>query len=193
MNFLDYMDLHLIINLSILVLLFGVFYYMLARRQQSITKMVIQSMKLQEQANHQLNLVVHELRRSNRLLSIMADVEEPEVSAQTMQGAHLSQAQANVHTLSTIEADPNSPFKVYVGNVDYAATAAELAGHFAHCGEVQFVNIPVNRYTGRARGFGFITFATQEGAEHAMHLNGSQFRGREIQVNFAKERDTVAS
>jgi RNA recognition motif-containing protein len=79
--------------------------------------------------------------------------------------------------------------KLYVGNIDYSATEEELAQHFSKFGQVQFVNIPINRYTGRARGFGFVTFAREVEAERAMALNGSEFKGRQIQVNFAKERE----
>ncbi len=78
--------------------------------------------------------------------------------------------------------------KLYVGNIDYSASEKELAAHFAKFGQIETVNIPVDRYTGRARGFGFITFKKVADAIKAMDLDGSEFKGRSIQVNFARER-----
>jgi len=78
--------------------------------------------------------------------------------------------------------------KLYVGNIDYAASEEELASHFAKFGHIEMVNIPLDRYTGRARGFGFVTFKKVTDAIKAMDLDGSEFKGRQIQVNFARER-----
>lgn len=78
--------------------------------------------------------------------------------------------------------------KLYVGNIDYSASENELAAHFAKYGQIETVNIPVDRYTGKARGFGFITFKRVADAIKAMDLDGSEFKGRQIQVNFARER-----
>ena len=78
--------------------------------------------------------------------------------------------------------------KLYIGNIDYAASEDELAAHFAKFGQIETVNIPVDRYTGKARGFGFITFKRVADAIKAMDLDGSDFKGRQIQVNFARER-----
>jgi RNA recognition motif-containing protein len=80
--------------------------------------------------------------------------------------------------------------KLYVGNIDYAASESELASHFAKFGQIDMVNIPTDRYTGRARGFGFVTFKKSADALKAMVLDGSEFKGRQIQVNFARERAT---
>lgn len=81
--------------------------------------------------------------------------------------------------------------KLYVGNIDYSASEKELAAHFAKFGQIETVNIPVDRYSGRARGFGFITFKKVADAIKAMDLDGSEFKGRSIQVNFARERTTT--
>jgi RNA recognition motif-containing protein len=80
--------------------------------------------------------------------------------------------------------------KLYVGNIDYAASETELATHFSKYGQIDMVNIPTDRYTGRARGFGFVTFKKAADALKAMGLDGSEFKGRQIQVNFARERAT---
>lgn len=81
--------------------------------------------------------------------------------------------------------------KLYVGNIDYAASEEELAAHFAKFGQIETVNIPVDRFTGKARGFGFITFKRVADAIKAIDLDGSDFKGRQIQVNFARERATA--
>lgn len=82
--------------------------------------------------------------------------------------------------------------KLYIGNIDYDASEADLAAHFAKFGHIETVNIPVDRYTGKARGFGFITFKRVSDAIKAMDLDGSEFKGRQIQVNFARERAPVS-
>ncbi len=86
------------------------------------------------------------------------------------------------------ETDDVEETKLYVGNIDYAASEADLAAHFAKYGQIELVNIPLDRYTGRARGFGFVTFKRADDAVKAMGLDGSEFKGRQIQVNFARER-----
>lgn len=76
--------------------------------------------------------------------------------------------------------------KLYIGNIDYAASASDLEAYFSKFGPIETVNIPVDRYTGKARGFGFITFKRVSDAIKAMDLDGSEFKGRQIQVNFAR-------
>ena len=92
----------------------------------------------------------------------------------------------------SVKTDDVEETKLYVGNIDYAASEADLAAHFAKFGQIDMVNIPVDRYTGRARGFGFVTFKRAADAIQAMALDGSEFKGRQIQVNFARERATSA-
>lgn len=90
-----------------------------------------------------------------------------------------------------VDSDDIDETKLYIGNIDYGASENELAAHFSRYGQIETVNIPVDRYTGRARGFGFITFRTVDDAVKAMELDGSEFKGRQIQVNFARERATA--
>lgn len=93
------------------------------------------------------------------------------------------------HNNINVEAgDDIDETKLYVGNIDYAASEAELASLFAKYGQIDMVNIPLDRYTGKARGFGFVTFKKAADAIKAMGLDGSDFKGRQIQVNFARER-----
>lgn len=180
----------LILGLSLLLLIISARSIRQARAMQNkAMSKVDYSIELQKKTNHTLSLILNETRRQNQYLSDLAGmepIEEPE--HRVNQNAKDDFSSPDDDHLEH-ESEPSSQTKLYVGNIDYAATETELAGHFAPFGQVEFVNIPVNRYTGKARGFGFVTFATQEEAEHAMALNGSEFKGRQIQVNFAKERE----
>ncbi|XP_076617285.1 polyadenylate-binding protein 2 isoform X3 [Chaetodon auriga] len=78
-----------------------------------------------------------------------------------------------------MEADGRS---IYVGNVDYGATAEELEAHFHGCGSVNRVTILCDKYTGHPKGFAYIEFADKESVRTAMALDESLFRGRQIKV-----------
>lgn len=78
--------------------------------------------------------------------------------------------------------------KIYVGNMDYKTTEEELTSIFSKFGQIEFINIPVNKYTGRTRGYGFVSFSSEEEAQKATSLNGLEFKGRNLQVSFAKEK-----
>ncbi|CAL1537771.1 unnamed protein product [Lymnaea stagnalis] len=77
------------------------------------------------------------------------------------------------------EADNKS---IYVGNVDYGATAEELEQHFHGCGSVNRVTILCDKYTGHPKGFAYIEFADKDSVITAMALDESLFRGRQIKV-----------
>ncbi|BFZ12641.1 hypothetical protein BsWGS_15680 [Bradybaena similaris] len=78
-----------------------------------------------------------------------------------------------------LEADGKS---IYVGNVDYGATAEELEQHFHGCGSVNRVTILCDKYTGHPKGFAYIEFADKDSVITAMALDESLFRGRQIKV-----------
>ncbi len=186
MEILKLVDVHFVMSLAIILVIFATFYSMALKRQKHAMLKIDESLKRQEQANYQLNQILNEIRRSNRLLSELADIESTGEYMEPMDQAQ-TQSQSQQTTANTIP-QIDSQYKLYVGNIDYAATESELADYFAQFGQVEFVNIPVNRYTGKARGFGFVSFVAKEDAERAMVLHGSEFKGRQIQVNFAKER-----
>ncbi len=191
MEILNPVDLNFLLSLGVMIVIFGIYYDFTKKQNRAMTK-VDESLKRQVEANHQLSLIVNELRRSNRLLAELADMEyvdEPISSAS--QAMSSSSAAGAMQSSSTASQISEPQHKLYVGNIDYAATEAELAAHFSPYGQVEFVNIPVNRYTGKARGFGFVTFVSKEDAESAMALHGTEFKGRQIQVNFAKERESA--
>lgn len=71
---------------------------------------------------------------------------------------------------------------VYVGNVDYAATAEELEQHFHGCGGINRVTILCNKFDGHPKGFAYVEFADRDSVNTAMALDDSLFRGRQIKV-----------
>lgn len=71
---------------------------------------------------------------------------------------------------------------IYVGNVDYGATAEELEQHFHGCGSVNRVTILCNKFDGSPKGFAYIEFAERDAVQTAMAMDESIFRGRQIKV-----------
>mmetsp|Transcript_16983 Transcript_16983/g.24386 ORF Transcript_16983/g.24386 Transcript_16983/m.24386 type:complete len:227 (-) Transcript_16983:210-890(-) len=72
---------------------------------------------------------------------------------------------------------------IYVGNVDYSATPAELQAHFQDCGQINRITILCNKATGQPKGFAYIEFAEEEAVSNATILNESTFKGRQIKVS----------
>merc|ERR1712035_213897 len=78
-----------------------------------------------------------------------------------------------------VDADNRS---IYVGQVDYSATAEELEQHFHGCGAVNRVTILCDKFSGQPKGFAYIEFAEKESVDASMALEGSMFKGRQIKV-----------
>ncbi len=79
--------------------------------------------------------------------------------------------------------------KLYVGNLPFSATEAELRSLFEPHGEIASVNIITDRETGRARGFAFVEMEDARGAEAAMRaLDGREMGGRPLRVNEAQDK-----
>jgi RNA recognition motif-containing protein len=79
--------------------------------------------------------------------------------------------------------------RLFVGNLSFGTTQADLEAAFAPAGEVVEAAIPVDRDTGRPRGFAFVTMGSDEAASNAIsQLNGIILDGREIRVDEAQER-----
>ena len=77
---------------------------------------------------------------------------------------------------------------LYVGNLPFSATEAEIRGLFEQHGQVDSVTIINDRETGRPRGFGFVEMP-QADAQRAMQaLNGFNMGGRPLRVNEAQDR-----
>ena len=78
---------------------------------------------------------------------------------------------------------------IYVGNLSYETTEADLHSAFSAFGEVVSVKIITDQYSGRSKGFGFIEMPGRTEAEAAIKgLNSSEIKGRTIKVSQAKPR-----
>ena len=76
--------------------------------------------------------------------------------------------------------------KVFVGNLSFDTTREELEALFAPLGEISDVFVPLDRDSGRPRGFAFVTYASGEAAQQAIQkLDGAELGGRNLRVNEA--------
>lgn len=77
--------------------------------------------------------------------------------------------------------------KLYVGNLSFDATDDVLTDAFSPFGTVQEVRIITDKFSGRSRGFAFVTMSTDEEAQAAIEgLNGKEILGRPVTVNVAR-------
>jgi cold-inducible RNA-binding protein len=80
--------------------------------------------------------------------------------------------------------------KLYVGNLAFATTNADLESLFAEVGTCESAAVITDRATGRSRGFGFVEMSSAGEAEKAIaELNGRDLQGRKITVSEARERE----
>jgi RNA recognition motif-containing protein len=78
---------------------------------------------------------------------------------------------------------------IYVGNLAYGVTDADLRETFAQYGNVDQVNLIADKFTGQSKGFGFVEMNDNREADAAIKgLNGVALQGRNITVNQAKPR-----
>lgn len=79
--------------------------------------------------------------------------------------------------------------RLYVGNLAYEVTSEALQACFGQFGVVNEAHVVMDRETGRARGFAFVTMnSADEAARATARLNNSMFEGRLLRVNVAEER-----
>jgi len=80
--------------------------------------------------------------------------------------------------------------KLYVGNLPFNTTENELQELFSQAGAVQEVTLMQDRFTGKSRGFAFVTMSSEEEAQNAISkLNGQSIEGRPLTVNEARPRE----
>jgi|SRR6185436_14685704 len=80
--------------------------------------------------------------------------------------------------------------KLFVGNISFNTTENDLQDAFSAHGTVTEANLMVDRMSGRPRGFGFVTMATEEEAQKAIQaMNGASLDGRNLTVNLARPRE----
>ena len=79
--------------------------------------------------------------------------------------------------------------KLFVGNLSFQTTSADLEALFAEVGTCESAAVIADRDTGRSRGFGFVEMASNDEAQKAIGaLNGRDVQGRQLNVSEAKER-----
>lgn len=108
-------------------------------------------------------------------IKIMQSEVDKQMSVTTSPAA----SQANISFEDKMEIDARS---VYIGNVDYGATAEELEQHFHGCGSINRVTILCNKFDGNPKGFAYVEFTDKDSVATAMALDESLFRGRQIKV-----------
>tara|TARA_R110002124_G_scaffold287281_1_gene472218 strand:- start:10043 stop:10354 length:312 start_codon:yes stop_codon:yes gene_type:complete len=77
--------------------------------------------------------------------------------------------------------------KIYVGNLAYSVTQADLEDFFNKFGAVTEAKLITDFETGRSKGFAFIEFETQSAAQDSLEGNGQELAGRSLKVSMARE------
>jgi RNA recognition motif-containing protein len=80
--------------------------------------------------------------------------------------------------------------KLYVGNLSFNTTETDLQDLFAQAGPVQEVTLMQDKFTGKSRGFAFVTMTSEQDAQNAIsQFNGKTVEGRPLTVNEARPRE----
>src|SRR3712207_4715802 len=84
--------------------------------------------------------------------------------------------------------------KLYVGNLSFNTTETDLQDLFAQAGPVQEVTLMQDKFTGKSRGFAFVTMTSEQDAQNAIsQFNGKTVEGRPLTVNEARPREARPS
>ena len=84
--------------------------------------------------------------------------------------------------------------RLYVGNLSFHTTDSTLQQHFGQAGAVTQVNLIMDKFTGRSRGFAFVEMGSDADAQKAIEqLHGKELDGRVITVNEARPREERSS
>ena len=78
--------------------------------------------------------------------------------------------------------------KIYVGNLPFTTSEADLTALFGQHGTVEKVSLPTDRETGRPRGFGFVEMNQADASRAIQNLNGHDLGGRPLRVNEAQDK-----
>lgn len=97
---------------------------------------------------------------------------------------------SNAKTLKVRNKEDGMRAKLFVGNLNFKTTAAELRDLFSQAGPIKDIFLPLDRATERPRGFAFVEYETPEAAQAAVEkFNGLELGGRQLKVNEAQERE----
>lgn len=79
---------------------------------------------------------------------------------------------------------------IYIGNLSFQASEEDIRDVFTEYGEVTRISLPIDRETGRKRGFAFVDMADETKEDQAIsELDGAEWLGRELKVNKARPRN----
>ncbi len=80
--------------------------------------------------------------------------------------------------------------EIFVGNVSFDVSEADLKEFFENYGEIEQCKLITDRATGKSRGFGFVKYTTTESAAEAVkEAHGQQFKGRALNVKLSEPRE----
>ena len=83
-----------------------------------------------------------------------------------------------------------NPTRLFVGNLSYQTAENELQDYFSQAGAVTSVNLMLDKFTGKSRGFAFVEFTSAEEANKAVEqMHNKEFQGRTLTVNIARPRE----
>lgn len=83
--------------------------------------------------------------------------------------------------------------RLFVGNLSYQTMENDLQEYFSQAGVVTSVNLMLDKFTGKSRGFAFIEYSTSEEANKAVEMfHSKDFQGRALTVNIARPREERA-
>jgi RNA recognition motif-containing protein len=80
--------------------------------------------------------------------------------------------------------------RLFVGNLPYQTMDNDLQEYFSQAGVVSSVNVMLDKFTGKSRGFAFVEMSTPEEANKAVEMfHNKEFQGRSLTVNVARPRE----
>lgn len=89
--------------------------------------------------------------------------------------------------------NPMSQNRLFVGNLSYQTVENDLQDFFSAAGNVTSVNLMMDKFTGKSRGFAFVELASPDEANKAVEMfHGKELQGRALTVNIARPREERA-
>ena len=83
-----------------------------------------------------------------------------------------------------------SESRLFVGNLPYQTMENDLQEYFSQAGVVSSVNLMLDKFTGKSRGFAFVEYSTAEEANKAVEMfHNKEFQGRQLTVNIARPKE----
>jgi cold-inducible RNA-binding protein len=84
----------------------------------------------------------------------------------------------------------NNELRLFVGNLSFQTMENDLQEYFSQAGVVSSVNLMLDKFTGKSRGFAFIEFGSADEANKAVEMfHNKEFQGRQLTVNIARPRE----